>query len=644
MSLQLRFTLCAIVLTSILAISPQKAEPPITLEPAEKADGSPWINMADPAGTLNVEEGITDAEAAVFDRYGKLLVTCSKADGRHPSKAHGKSAHVSVWNVETGELVWDRKRSRGPDENGDGFPDDQPKNREDEVEIAIFSPDGRFVAAGGEDEKIEVWRVREDDHGADEWLSEPVLETTLTTGDGDQETDEAAIDSMSWSHDGRLLFAGTEQGGSVEIFRTQGEPSEWKFLHRATHGGRPGFAVNSLDLTEDDQYVGTVGTDTIGGFWRLDVRENNNGLIENVQMTKLSTLPSLNGKKIDGSGREARFQPGSRLFIFTLERTGLVQVYDVAELIEQNGAGDRTPKPIMILTSGDDIKDGNEIEPAVFSTDGRFLAHDGDTRVNGNSEGIFPGYIRIYETAEIQKGAPTPDPVFVQRALATEFLDFSPDNARLASGHGDGSVRLWNTTIPGSETIASEAFNEPAEEAGRWTTSGPGKDQWGSSNSVKQTAPFRGHRGKLYLAANNLGGVTRAVEMTDTWDLAGFEERGLQFAAVAAPGSFEDGDFLRLLADTNGDGKFDTVIAEFLPDEEGDLALGGPGGRKLNAVFLDDDGRKQFYTFEDYFLDLEPLLPADFNGKIRFRIEASTDADDEEIGFDSLRVTGKPAK
>ncbi|MEM8864621.1 MAG: WD40 repeat domain-containing protein, partial [Planctomycetota bacterium] len=607
---------------------------------------SEWINFADPAGELNLERGITDAEATVFDCYGTLLVTCSKADGRHPSDKHGKSAHVSLWNVATGELVWDRRRSRGPDANGDGFPDDQPTNREDEVEIAIFSPDGRYVAAGGEDDKVEVWRVRKDDHSAGEWLAEPVLAATLHTGDGDPQTDDAGIDSMTWSHDGRLLLAGTEQAGRVEVFCTQGDPATWRRMHTADHGGAAGYAVNSLDLTEDDRYVGTIGTDTHGAFWRLDIEEDADGVIVDVRMVRLASLPSINGKPIDGSGREARFEPnGDRHFIFTLEHTGIVQVYSVAELAAYDGPADAGPEPLVWFTNGDDVKDGNEIEPATYTRDGRFLVHDGDTRVKGDTEGIFPGYLRFVETSEIRPGGPMPDPVYVQRALATEYLDFSPGDSLLASGHGDGTVRVWNVLISGAETIASEAFNE--RDAERWTLAGatlPAAGQWGLSATTPHDTPFRGHRGRYYLAANNLGGQTYRLDLNRAWSIHGYADRGLQFAAAAAPGVFEEGDFLRLIADLDGDDQFETLLAEFLPDSDGDLALGGQGGRKLNSVFLDDDGRTPFYSFEDYFFDLEKRLPADFGGTIRFRIEASTDSGDEEIGFDSLRITGKRSK
>ncbi len=620
----------------IFLTAPLLAAPPIALELAEKADGSPWINMADPAGIIDREEGITDTESTMFDYSGNLLLTCSKADARHPSKNHGKTAHLSLWNVKTGEQIWDRARSRGPDEDGDGIPDDAPKGGADEIEISLFSPDGRFVAAGGEDNKIEVWRIREDEHRPEEWLEAPVLIHTLHTGDENPDTPDAAIDCMTWSHDGALLFVGTEEAGSIEVFRTQGDPKTWERVAKASHGGQPGFAVNSLDLTEDDRHLGAVGTDTNGSFWKIGHVKDDSGLITKVELTRIASLPSKNGKNIDGSGREARFEPnGDRHFIFTQERSGLVQVYAMDELLAYNGPAKSGPAPIQILTSGDEIKDGNEIEPATYTNNGRFLIHDGDTRVNGDSEGIFPGYFRIYETAQIQKNAPTPDPVFTQRIQTTEYLSVNPEDSLLASGHGDGTVRLWNINISGSKTLHAEAFNEP--EANQWELSeAPENTPWGSSVAISHKSPFRGHRGQHYFAIGNLSGKTQTLTLKDSWNLSNSVNPTLHFSAVASPNHFFEGDFLRILADTNADGEFETVFAEILPNENGDLSF---NGQKLNSIFLDDDGKTEFLTFEDYQIKLKEILPTASTNSFQLRIEASTNHKNAEIGIDNLRLT-----
>ena len=190
-----------------------------------------------------------------------------------------------------------------------------------------------------------------------------------------------------------------------------------------------------------------------------------------------------------------------------------------------------------------------------------------------------------------------------------------------------------------SATVGGNDYNVFIDDVSYTTAAPVSGNHWGSNGDVAHSSPFRGHRGERYLAANDLGGETHALEINEAWDISNFHDRQVQFAAVAAPGVFEAGDFLRLKADLDGDDTFETTIAEFLPDGAGDLALDGSGA-KLNAVFLDDDGVTEFYYFTDFFVDLEPFLSGGFGGTIRFRVEANTDADDEEIGFDSLRVTG----
>lgn len=634
------------------------------------ANPSEWIKFADPFGLFNQENGITDGEAAQFSSDCRYIITATKTDGRyinrnpdgssprgtyewnfrkHPTMA---TARLRLWNAATGEMIWEKHRSRGPDNDGDFRPDDQPADRADEIEIAAFSPDDEYVAAGGEDDKIEIWRIKDDATG--DLLSDPVLVKTFHTA--------AGVDGMIYSHRGDLIFAGTENAGEVEVFRVQGDPTTWRKMGVFKHGGAPGNAVNSLEITQDDEYVATHGTNREGVFWDLTVTRDNTDLITDVNMTKIATLGDTS--HFFGSGREARFSndggpEGSKETYLTLtnERDYMTRVYHVDELKSYRGPHDdqnRVPAPLHRLVSGDAPASqvqaiGTEVEPADFTKSGRFYIQDGDSRGPGNTgpnNQVLPGFFRIYETAEwaTKPTGEEPDPIWVQRALSTEFLNFNHDDTRLASGQGDGTLRVWDIAITDARTIESEGFNENPQLHSRWTLSGSrsttrGDDEWGTGSQVHQDGvQLIGERGTQYLAADNLQGETHALTLNDAWDISGFTNRQVQFAAAAAPRAFESGDFLRLLADLDDDGTFEATIAEFLPDGDGDLAW---NGHKLSSLFEDDAGN-DYYTFQDFFVDLEPLLPANFGGKIRFQIQANTDSSLEEIGFDSLRVTGVP--
>ncbi|MEM1095942.1 MAG: hypothetical protein AAGJ10_15195 [Bacteroidota bacterium] len=632
-------------------------------------DPAEWIKFADPFGVFNTENGITDGEAAHISYDGQYIISTSKADGRYinrtPDGASPRgqyewdfdtrptiaSARLRLWNAQTGELIWDQPRSREPDNDGDFRPDNQPSDLADEIEIALFSPDDQYVAAGAEDDQVEVWRIKDPATGA--LLDDPVLVKTFSTA--------AAVDGMVYSHSGDLLLAGTENAGEVEIYRVQGDPSTWQQMGVFKHGGAPGNAVNSLDITQDDAYVATHGTNREGIFWDLEVARDASGLITRVAMTPIATLGDT--ADFEGSGREARFSndggpagSAETYLALTNERDFLTRVYAVDELKRYTGPQDdqvQVPQPVLQLRNGDNAPGslpahGTEIEPADFSPDGRFFVNDGDSRdPNGSPNGvIFPGFLRVYETAEWSRTPANqePDPIWVERGLSTEFLAFSPDGTRLASAHGDGTLRVWDVTVTEAQTIAAEGFNESTATHDRWTlaresSAMQARTEWGTSSDVDQTDwAFVGERGTQYVAANNLGGEMHTLTLNEAWDIGGFDNRRLQFAAVAAPGVFEPGDFLRLLADLDADGSFETTIAEFLPDSDGDLAW---NGQKLHNLFADDTGTP-FYAFTDFFVDLEALLPSDFGGTLRFQLQANTDDSAKELGFDSLRVTGVP--
>jgi len=643
---------------------------------------------------FELDRGEVGGESSMLDPLGELVVTASRSNARikqaqsggdpetadPPTYVHelnGNTSHVRMWDME-GNLLWDKGRSRGPDnvdnETGnpppDGIPDDVPFNSdgepEDEIEHAAFtthsSNRGRYVVAGGEDQEIEVWEVRDADGNI---LADPVLVRTLFIPGGR----DAAFDSLGFSSSGELLTGGTEFKGHLEVWRATGHPDTWEHVGHASHGDpdhkdpqgndqfRLGKAVNEFDWSSDDEYVLMAGTDTWGSFWDADiVRDAGTNEITAVNFTRLASMDHPLR-----SSKAARFSGDDRLCVISSKDQRII-VFDVEDLKNHTNP-DTSPAPVVILHNGiyhgRDTMTGVEIEPGGATHDGRFFVLGGGPEENWsdhpNSAGYRSSFFRVFEVNEIQGDAtspdPTePDPIWVQPIFHTEFFHFNADDSLLTTSHDDATARLWKVSIPGTRTLHAEAFNELTPHSGgdRWTITGGGSE-WGvtydkpanirvrenppgefMSPSVSQSANWVGHRGARYLGGDNLGGVVRALELNNDWDLTGHTELLVSFAAAAADNNvFESGDFLRLVADADGEPGFETTIAEFLPDDDGDLALNGTG-QKLD------------FMFRDFYFDLAPLLPAGFAGAIRFRIEASTDRGDEELAFDSLRVTGRP--
>ena len=616
---------------------------------ADPAD--PTLSLPSPGDGLEDNRGWLSGESAEFSSDGRLILTASRGDGTfdgfppYPTpELTGGTAHLRLWTVD-GELLWDRARSRGPDTDGDGRPDDQVADGADEIEVAIWSAHesnrDRYALAGGEDDLVEVWEVH-DAEGA--LLAEPVLARTLTLPAGR----EAAIDEMELSRSGELLLVGTELPGGIEMYRVTGEPSTWAHVGSADHGGTGTNAVNAAGFSSDDGLVFTAGSNTVGKLWRLTLTRGADGELTAARLDELIAVDDP-----VRSAKAAAFEPGTDRHFILASKDQRVFVYDVGALLR----GERRPAVVLSnsVYRGSRGMVGVEVEPAFYSRTGRFLIAGGGPRKQfpPTTAGYVSSFFRVWETAELQAAGPEPDPVFVQPVFATEHFDFTADDARLTTVHEDGTVRLWDVAAGGAVTVASEGLNERTVTHGRWTLDGPrstaaGGDDWGVTaqptqaeidgadpgveavgQEVGHDAEWVGHRGARYLAADDLGGRTHALTLSEPWDASGFSDLQVQFAVAALRGEFEGDDGLRLLADLDGDDAFETTLAEFTPDTDGDLAF---GDRKATPVF------------EDHFVDLEAVLPAGFDGRVRFRVEARTDSGREEIAFDGLRLVGTPSQ
>ncbi len=179
----------------IAAVALAQAPPPVQGVPFLRLV---WSRIAD----LNGELG--SVECAEFSADGRLLVTATKY-----------SNDISVWRVADGTLLWNAKA-------------------EQEVERVAFSPDGKFLAAGGEDDLLRLFSP----------LDGKLLMTLPHT---------SGIDSLRWSRDGATLAAGEEDG----ILRLWRMP-DGKQVGQAEVGG----AINELDFTKDGKLLVAAGDKT----------------------------------------------------------------------------------------------------------------------------------------------------------------------------------------------------------------------------------------------------------------------------------------------------------------------------------------------------------------------------------------------
>ncbi len=613
-------------------------EPPIALEYV-------WGRLADPAGEVNatVRNGIVSGESASFSRDGKYIVTCSKADGRttlyQNSDLTSKTAHLRLFD-QSGNLLWDKPRSRGPIDPTTGRPADQPADGRDEMEVALFSRCDNYIAAGADDTDIEMWQYRDLTTG--EVLADPILVRTFSTHTGVDT--KGGVDSLFYSHSGDLLFAGSEPNGTIHVMRVQGDPSTWERMHVATHGSESRHGINSVALTEDDKYLATAGTNQKGGLWRLDTTRDAKNLITSVNLIRLATM-----NEAASTLREARFSPNTgpittprqELVAITAEHDWATRIYSLQALLDHT-TSTTSPAPFLTLRNfynpaAPNQRFGSPPEPLAFTPDGRFMLNTGKSRYSGSGPlPTNPAYFRFYETAELRPGRPEPDPVHVieDQIRNPEFLDFNANGSQLTTSHHDGSVRLWNVVTSNHATIASEGFNESTSTHSRWTLSGqtigtarPGLGTVGDVPSGR----FDGKRGSRYIISRKLDPNTslpaeHSLTHNDSWNPVGFRKLQVQFAVAAAIGEFEDNDALIIEADTTADGIFETELAKFTADLNTKNLQHVASGAALNR------------QFRDFLVD----LPDGVSQPIRFRIRVNTTSANEEIAFDSLRLLGEP--
>ena len=284
----------------------------------------------------------------------------------------------------------------------------------DSVNSVSFSPDGKKIVSGSDDETIRIWDI-----------GTGLQICKLSTGH--------CVDSVSFSPDGKKIVSGgwedaihiwdTDTGLQIGALST----GDW---------------INSVSFSSDGKKIVSVSGNKTIRIWDAETGLQIGKLSTGDQVRLVSFSPD--GKKIvsvsvDSTIRILDVETGSQICgLSTEDEVSSISFSSSGKKIV-SGSSDGT---IRIW----DINTGAQIGKPLTGHEGSvnlvFFSPDGKRIVSGSNDKT----IRIWDAVTgMQLGKPlTGHAAYDNYADYVNSVSFSPDGTKIVSGSSDGTIRIWN--------------------------------------------------------------------------------------------------------------------------------------------------------------------------------------------------------